>query len=152
MRYEMSAFSIFHCCPLVFLTMNPADTKHSLTLIYSVDGKKIHKHSFPLGGSDTERAHALASGPNLAEVVATDPRAAVRAFHKIIALVFEFILGAPLSNNRDLKDRAKQIGVLFGHPDGIASTGAGGLFGDVRAYYGAIEAQLRRSLHIHLLL
>ena len=55
----MSSFSIFHCCPLVFLTMNPAETKHSLTLIYSVDGKKIHTST-----PEDLAAKLVASKPN----------------------------------------------------------------------------------------
>ena len=84
--------------------------------------------------------------------LASDPRAAVRAFHKIISLVFETILGAPLSQCRDLSRSIHQLGCLLSHPDGIASFGRGGAFSDLAGYYGAIEAQLRGSLHIHILL
>ena len=88
MRFEMSGFSIYHCCPLVFMTLNPADTKHCLCLIYSVDGKKSEKYDFPFTASDSARTEYLAGAPNIAEIIAHDPPAAVRAFHKIISLVF----------------------------------------------------------------
>ena len=145
MRFEMSGFSIYHCCPLVFMTLNPADTKHCLCLIYSVDGKKSEKYDFPFTASDSARTEYLAGAPNIAEIIAHDPRAAVRAFHKIISLVFECVLGASLSEIRDLKKRAKHIGLLFRHADGVASNGSGGLFGDVRAYYGAIWRRYSRE-------
>ena len=75
----------------------------------------------------------------LSEVVADDPIAAVLAFHKILQIVWRALLVAPL-NERDLMR------------DGFATTGNGGVFGDLSAIYGAIEAQMRGSLHIHALL
>ena len=41
MRNELFAMSMYCACPLAFLTINPADVKHRLTLVYSVDGKHI---------------------------------------------------------------------------------------------------------------
>ena len=37
-------------------------------------------------------------------------------------------------------------------PDGIAPNAAGGVLGDIYATYGAVEPQMRGSLHIHMLI
>ena len=72
-------------------------------------------------------------------LVAQDPVAAVRAFHAHVHSFFEQCLGCSCTPE-DL------------HEDGIASNAGATLFGDVFAAFGAIEPQMRGSLHIHLLL
>ena len=71
--------------------------------------------------------------------MAQDPVAAVRAFHAHVHSFFEQCLGCSCSPD-DL------------HLDGIASKAGATLVGDVFAAFGAIEPQMRGSLHIHLLL
>ena len=70
--------------------------------MYGTDAGAAETHKFPLSGTDAERRAALDEGANLHEIVATDPRAAVRCFHEVVQLVFESILDCtpPPSSSR----------------------------------------------------
>ena len=76
---------------------------------------------------------------NLSSIVAKDPVAAVKAFDLHIRFFFEHLLGCTI-------DPAKL------NSDGVAATGNTGVLGDVFAAYGAVEPQMRGSLHIHMLI
>ena len=136
LRYQMRSSQVRSGFPLAFFTLNPADVKHPFTLRFSVDGLDFQDVGFPC--DDDALFDALRS-ENLARRVAEDPVAAVKAFDLHVRLFFEELLGCTI----DPSDLAV---------DGIASKGDGGILGDLFAAFGAVEPQLRGSLHIHMLL
>jgi hypothetical protein len=74
----------------------------------------------------------------LHEIVAQDPLAAMRCFHYTVRLVIETLFncaqpGAP-------------------HPDGVAANTLPGIFGHIAGYLGVVEPQMRKALHIHMLI
>ena len=85
-RYEITALRQYFGSPLVFLTMNPSDVKHPLTLHYSLAAER-HSIQLPWGDGDAALFSALRSGPNLHFLVKDDPRASVLFFHKILDLI-----------------------------------------------------------------
>ena len=71
------------------------------------------------------------------ELVAGNPLAATRCFHWTLRLVI-----------RTLFNCDDQPGTS---PDSVAGKECPGVFGTVRAYYGIVEPQMRKALHIHML-
>ncbi len=120
----------------IFLTFNPADVKHPFTFRFSHEhGCQLH---VPRINYDAE-LHQRLCNTNLFHIVASDPVAAVRAFHAHVRTLFQTLLRC-----------AVHPAALA--PDGIASDTLPGVFGPVASYYGAVEPQLRGSLHIHMIL
>jgi hypothetical protein len=78
---------------------------------------------------DPRRLHAL---------VATNPLAATRCFHWTVRLVI-----------RTLFHCADKPGTSA---DAIPAQETPGVFGHVRAYFGVVEPQMRKALHIHMLI
>lgn len=75
----------------------------------------------------------------LARIVAEDPLAATRAFYLHVR-TFASALLACVSDSTDL------------NLDNLASLGHHGIFGPLAAFFGAVEPQLRGSLHLHMVL
>ena len=73
----------------------------------------------------------------LHELVNRDPLVATRVFHWTVRLVIS-----------ELFNCADEPGL---HADNIPARGVPGVFGHVRAYLGAVEPQMRKALHIHML-
>eukprot|EP00732_Lithocolla_globosa_P000686 Lithocolla_globosa_v1_NODE_255_length_4802_cov_69.795660.p3 type:complete len:319 gc:universal NODE_255_length_4802_cov_69.795660:1786-2742(+) len=67
------------------------------------------------------------------QMVARNPLAAAKFFHKVVDAFLHCLLGISRKKNKPLSDD-------------------GGILGHVKAHYGTVEAQGRGSLHIHLLL
>ena len=82
----------------------------------------------------TLAAHLRAS--RLAALIARDPVAAVRAFHA--HLLFQCLLGCTACPSNLACD-------------GLAATGNLSILGPISAILGAVEPQMRGSLHIHML-
>ena len=73
----------------------------------------------------------------LHEAVAANPMSATRCFHWTVKLVIRTLF------NCDDKPGAS--------PDSVPAHAAPGVFGHVRAYLGVVEPQMRKALHIHML-
>ena len=73
----------------------------------------------------------------LNRLIGQDPMVATRVFHWTVRLVL-----ITLFNCCDKPGE---------RPDGIASAEVPGVFGHVRAYLGVVEPQMRKALHIHML-
>ena len=131
MRHQLVSLHYWCGLPCIFLTVNPADVHHPFTLFFST-GAGLQ----PVAPPDI--ALALRQ-KKLAQLIARDPVAAVRAFHQHLRLLFKALLGCALS--------PAELPV-----DGVADLGNSGIFGQILAAFGAIEPQTRGSLHIHMLL
>jgi hypothetical protein len=141
-RYKFNALRIWNGFSSLFFTLNPNDVKSPLTLAL-VDKERFHVKKFSLDMSDFETEQflhdTLLGRPRLLhEIVAQDPLAATRCFHYTVRLVIETLFncarpGAP-------------------HPDGVAANTLPGIFGHVSGYFGVVEPQMRKALHIHMLI
>ena len=134
MRQQLRSLQYWQGLPSVFLTLNPADTKHPFTLF------------FASGGEDTwvpvtsdEALDGVLQNINLAHSVAIDPVAVARAFHQHVQLFLTELL--------DCKPLSKDT-----FPDGLATCTHGGILGAVAAFFGVTEPQMRGSLHLRMLL
>ena len=73
----------------------------------------------------------------LHELVAQNPLVGARVFHWTVRLVIRLLFNC-----------ADKPGM---HVDNIAANEVPGVFGYVRAYFGVVEPQKRKTLHIHML-
>lgn len=117
MRNQISSLLYYYGAPSWFVTMSPSDSNHPLCLYYA-DTKEEFRPELKY---DNE---ALA-------LIAKNPVAAARFFHKVVELFIEHVLG--------VKHTSK--GTKY----------ADGLFGPTAAYYGTVEQQGRLTLHLHTL-
>ena len=135
LRHRLQSLQFYFGLPALFITLNPADTRHPFTLRFATG----NSWSFPETCPDFDAALSAAlQKADLALLVATDPVAVTRAFHHHIVTFLTTILGC-----------ASSAATLSS--DGLASTSGGGIFGPIAAYFGVTEPQLRGSLHLHML-
>ena len=134
MRNELYALQVWLGLPTLFITLNPADTRHPFVVFFSAQGQSSAPW-LPVS-TDNDLAQVLAS-VDVAHRVALDPVAVALAFHHHVQLFLVELLGC-----------SKQ-GEL--HLDGVASAHGTGALGPIAGYYGVTEPQLRGSLHVHML-
>jgi len=137
LQKEGVAYTLAFSAPLLFTTMNPADTKQPLLLVVQGGNIRIEE---PLPGFR-----------EMTERLASDPAGQTFVFELLVRCFFVCVLGVrhecigwkrgSTDNNR--KDWCTD-GVAH---DAMAST----IFGWIRAAFGPIEAQGRGSLHPHIL-
>lgn len=133
---NMAPFILSCTAQVLFCTLNPADVLHPYTLHYSNAYGTTTTLSLPM--LDTALKETLKQF-SLARIVAEDPVAATRSFYKHIQSFATDLLACSTA--------PQQL-----HADGIAATNHIGIFGPLSAFFGAVEAQLRGSLHIHMIL
>ena len=128
-------------CSSLFFTLNPHDIRSPLTIcLLQNDARFEKKFSLDWSDGDTEAyiAEYLKENPRrLHAAVASNPLAATRCFHWTVKLVIR-----TLFHCRDSPGAAL---------DGIAAHETPGIFGHVRAYMGVVEPQMRKALHVHML-
>ena len=134
MRQHLRSLQLWQGLPSVFLTLNPADTKHPFTCFFASSPAEPWQ---PVT-SDAALRSAL-ERVNLLHSVAADPVAVARAFHRHVELFLAELLDCHLPADKK-------------SPDGLAVISHGGILGPVAAYFGVTEPQLRGSLHLHMLL
>ena len=71
-------------------------------------------------------------------IFAQDPLAAMRCFHYTVRLVIDTLFNSAQPGSP--------------HPAGIASNTLPGVFGHIAGYLGVVEPQMRKALHIHMLI
>jgi len=136
------ALRLWSGCSSLFWTLNPYHIRSPVTLLLLQDGKRFEK-TFSLDLSDEEaRVYVkdmLHKNPRrLHELVAGNPLVATRTFHWTVRLVL-----------RTLFNCADKPGSA---PDNIPANALPGILGHVRAYLGVVEPQMRKALHIHMLI
>ena len=132
------AFSRLACSyQVIFCTLNPADILHPFTLYFHTTADSSPEHlALP---ALSHALHERLRSESLSRIVAEDPLAATRAFYQHVRA----FAGTLLSCVSD----ASALPL-----DNLASLGQHGIFGPIAAFFGAVEPQLRGSLHIHMVL
>ena len=132
LRHTSVAYRMLFGVPLVFTTPNVADTRSPLmSLLY----EGAHVRSWRLL---EEHAPRVPSVEEMLRRVAADPVSQAMVFDVMLRLFLEHVLGVVPHGQRPPCS------------DGVASSGAAGIFGFVRAYIGPVETQGRGGLHPHM--
>ena len=141
LRHRATGYRWLWGAPLVFTTLNPADTRHPVMRL-------LHSADLPEDGGDVdgeppevaswrlleEGAPDLGGKEKMVERVAADPVGQALLSDLMMKLFLKHMLGV------DLECRS----------DSVASSGRPGLFGDVKAYFAPLESQGRGGLHAHM--
>ena len=136
------ALRLWSGCSSIFFTLNPHDIRSPVTMMLLQGSTRFEKEfSLDLGDDETDeyvRTFSQADRRRLHREVAAGPVAATYCFHWTVQMVLRTLLNC--------SDRPG------GSPDGIAARETPGIFGHVRAYFGVVEPQMRKALHIHMLI
>ena len=128
-------------CSSLFFTLNPHDIRSPITLsLLQADKKFDRKFSLELTDAETMdyMKEFLHEQPRrLHQLVASNPLVAARTFHWTVRLVVK-----TLFNCED------KPGVSL---DSVVGKSTPGIFGCVRGFFGVVEPQMRKALHIHML-
>jgi Helitron helicase-like domain at N-terminus len=122
-RSKIWGTNLLHNPPSLWVTINPSDTQDPIAQVLA--GVEIDLDNFckTAGPDSADRASNMAS----------DPYASARFFHLMIETILEVLIGVNRSRNNNISRKE-------------------GIFGMVNSYVGAVEAQGRGSLHLHMLL
>lgn len=142
LRHRFRAMRVWGGLSSLFFTLNPNDIRSPLTLAMIDEGKFHVKHfSLDMSDADTDAylSEMLSERPRLLhEMVAQDPVAATRCFHYTVRLVIETLFSCTTPGEP--------------YPDGIPAHVVPGVFGHIAGYLGVVEPQMRKALHIHMLI
>ena len=146
MRQRFIAMRVWNGFSSLFFTLNPHDIRSPITLVLADHDRFLSRHhaerfSLELGDAETEAylKKLLGMHPRLLhEIAVQDPVAATRCFHYTVRLVVQTLFhcappGSP-------------------HPDGLPCETEPGIFGHIAGYLGVVEPQMRKALHIHMLI
>ncbi|CAK0905228.1 unnamed protein product, partial [Prorocentrum cordatum] len=141
--WRFRALRIWSGCASLFFTLNPHDIRSPLTVLLAQDDATLSR-KFSLDMTDDEATQWMADfnredPRRLHRAVAKDPPIATRVFHWTVRLVMR-----ALFNCADAPDQL--------NCDGIAAKNLPGIVGHVRAHLGVVEEQMRKALHIHMLI
>ena len=132
LRHVNTSYRVLFGPPLVFTTPNIADAKNLvMSLLY--EGAPVCKWRLL-----EEDAPDMPSAEDMLRRVAKDPVSQAEVFNLMMELFLEHVLGVSLPGRTE------------GVSDGVAASGAPGVFGFVRAYLGPVETQGRGGLHPHM--
>ena len=141
-RYKFRALRLWQGCSSLFFTLNPHDIRSPLTIVLSNrEHFQTKTFSLDLPDSATEQflTELLGESPRkLHEMAAQDPLAATKCFHYTVRLTIEALFNCVPPGKT--------------YPDGLPSHTEPGVFGHVAAYLGVVEPQMRKALHIHMLI
>ncbi|THG97984.1 hypothetical protein EW026_g4134 [Hermanssonia centrifuga] len=122
LRSEIRSTGIEHGPPSVWATWNPSDMNCPLAQVLCGAEIDLDHFDATLGPGKHQRAKNIAS----------DPYAAAKFFHFTVKTILQ-----TLAQVRATKFQVES------HP---------GVFGDISAYFGTVEAQGRGTLHLHILI
>ena len=138
LQKEGIAYTLAYGAPLIFTTVNPADTKQPLLLVVQ-------------GGAFCVE-EPLPSFREMTERLASDPAGQALVFEFLIRSFFVCVLGVREECVGWRRGEAKATRRTW-CTDGVAHEPMASIvFGWIRAAFGPIEAQGRGSLHPHMLL
>jgi hypothetical protein len=131
LRHMCSGYRLLYGAPLVFTTMNVADTKHPLMcLLY--EGREMARWRLL-----EEDEPLLPSTAEMLRRVARDPVSQAIFSDLMLELFCRHLLGVVSRKTR-------------GFCDSVASSTQPGIFGPVQAYFAPNETQGRGGLHAHM--
>ncbi|CAK0897224.1 unnamed protein product, partial [Prorocentrum cordatum] len=141
--WRFRALRIWSGCASLFFALNPRDIRSPLAVLLA-QGDETVPRKFSLDMTDDEATQWMTDfnredPRRLHRAVAKDPLIATRVFHWTVRLVMRALFnctGAPDELNCD----------------GIAAKNLPGIVGHVRAHLGVVEEQMRKALHIHMLI
>ncbi|THG93982.1 hypothetical protein EW026_g7391 [Hermanssonia centrifuga] len=122
LRSEIRATGLEHGPPSIWSTWNPSDMNCPLAQVLCGEDIDLDKFDATLGPDKNQRAKNVAS----------DPYAAAKFFHFTVQTILETLAQVKASK--------------------FQVEGAPGIFGEVAAYFGTVEAQGRGTLHLHILI
>ena len=133
---------IWSGCSSLFFTLNPHDIRSPLTVVL-INREHFHVEKFSLdlpdGDTDEYFSRLLQSNPRLLhEMASQDPLAATRCFHYTVRLVIDTLFNSAAP------------GSCFA--DSIPARVEPGVYGHLAGYLGVVEPQMRKSLHLHMLI
>ena len=131
LRHMSTGYTLLFGPPLVFTTMNPADTKHPLMRLLYEDEPVAMWRLLERDEPDYVRK------ANMLKRVAEDPVSQALFSDLMMHLFLKHMLGVQPMGQR-------------GFCDGAAFSGQPGLFGVVQAYFAPVETQGRGGLHAHM--
>ena len=139
---KFRALRIWSGCSSLFFTLNPHDIRSPLTVLFAGESFEVTK-KFSLSMTEAEATQWMAEFDRedprrLHRYVAQNPLTATKVFHHTVRLVIR-----TLFNCTDSPEALRA--------DGIAANDTPGIFGHVRAFLGVVEEQMRKALHIHML-
>ncbi len=132
LRHVSNSYRLLFGPPLVFTTVNPADTR-SLVMSLLFEGAEVGRWRLL-----EEDAPAMPSAVEMLRRVAADPVSQATMFHLMIELFLEHVVGALPPGHRERVS------------DGVVASTAPGVFGVARAFMGPVETQGRGGLHPHM--
>ena len=152
LRLNFTAMRIWNGCSSLFFTLNPY-ARQPLTIALC-NGEQFHVEHFSLDWSDEDMASFFDSTGRqrprlLYDIAAEDPVAITRAFHYTVRLVLEELGNCcpPASCGVQHKSGKKSRQ----HYDTVPARLESGIFGGIAGYLGVVEPQLRKMLHLHML-
>ena len=131
LRHVVTGYRNLFGPPLVFTTMNVADTKHPLIKLMYEGGEQATWRLLE------ENAPDLGSMEEMLQRVAADPVSQAIFSDLMMQLFLKHFLGVDVGE-----------GGVFG--DSVAASGVPGIFGEVQAYFAPLESQGRGGLHAHM--
>ena len=142
MRKRFVTMRVRHGFSSLFFTLNPHDIRSPVTLALTnhVD-THIERFSLDFDDAETEAYMTRLLGANprkLHELVVQDPLAATRCFHYTVRLVIE--------------ERFHCTRPFRPCSDGLPTKTTPGIYGHIAGYLGVVEPQLRKALHINMLI
>ncbi|KIL62632.1 hypothetical protein M378DRAFT_58184, partial [Amanita muscaria Koide BX008] len=124
LRSKIWSTAVFMGPPSIWMTINPADIHDPIAQLFC--GEEIDLEQF------NDLQGQCANNVVRAQNIANDPYTAAKYFHMMILIILEALFGIRATSR--------------------ATYCRKGLLGKVSAYTGAVEAQNRASLHLHVLL
>jgi hypothetical protein len=122
-RSKIWGTNLLHNPPNLWVTINPSDMQDPIAQVLAGADIDLDRFCKTAGPDSADRAFNMAS----------DPYAAANFFHFMIKTILEVLIGVNRSRNSIVSRKE-------------------GIFGMVNSYVGAVEAQGRGSLHVHMLL
>ena len=142
LRKRFVAMRVWNGFSSLFFTLNPHDIRSPLTLTLT-DHERFHIERFSLDfgdeATDAYFTKLLGEHPRrLHEIAVQDPSSAARCFHYTVRLVIATLF------------HCTKPGRPFA--DCLPTETEPGIFDHIAGYLGVVEPQLRKALHIHMLL
>ena len=146
LRFKFLGMRLWNGFSALFFTLNPNDLGTPLVIVFC-NAEHFHVEEISLDWNDAEMLsyYERALGKDWSRfhrLIIENPRASMLCFHKTLKLVLQHLLGC---TPNVLGKRLRR------HLDNLAALPTPGIFGHPAGFGGVVEPQMRKTLHIHLL-